>query len=161
MPASQSGPGSPGSSESPGSATGARRVLERLGDAECRELLRAGTVARLVYDSRYGPVALPFEYRMHQGSIVFRTYRTLLTEEDLRTGIPHADYDVAVEIDQTDPVAREGWIVIAWGAAHNVDTESERAAIASVDLESWIEGEPEHFIRVTPTRIRGQRLRPA
>jgi len=159
MPASQSGPGSPGSSESPGSATGARRVLERLGDAECMELLRAGTVARLVYDSRYGPVALPFEYRMHQGSIVFRTYRTLLTEEDLRTGIPHADYDVAVEIDQTDPGAREGWIVIVWGAAHNVDTEAERAAIAGVDLQPWIEGEPEHFIRVTPIRIAGQRLR--
>jgi len=135
--------------------------LERLGDAECMELLRAGRIARLVYDSRYGPVALPFEYQMHLGSIVLRTYRTLLTEEDLRTGIPHADYDVAVEIDQTDPVAHEGWIVIVWGAAHNVDTESERAAIAGVDLESWIEGEPEHFIRVTPIRIRGQRLRPA
>jgi uncharacterized protein len=143
------------------SATGARRVLEQLGDAECMELLRAGRVARLVYDSRYGPVALPFEYQMHQGSIVFRTYRTLLTEEDLRTGIPDADYDVAVEIDQTDPEARAGWIVIVWGAAHNVDTEAERAAIAGVDLESWIEGEPQHFIRVTPLRVAGQRLRPA
>ena len=87
---------------------------------------RAGTIARLVYDSRYGPVALPFEYQMHQGSIVFRTYRTLLTEEDLRTGIRMPTTDVAVEIDQTDPGAREGWIVIVWGAAHNVDTEAER-----------------------------------
>jgi hypothetical protein len=133
-------------------------VLKRLGDAECMELLRTGRIARLVYDSQYGPVALPFEYQVYQGSIVFRTYRTLLTEEDLRTGIPHADYNVAVEIDQTDPVAREGWIVTVWGAAHNVDTEAERAAIAGVGLESWIEGEPEHFIRVTPTRIAGQRL---
>lgn len=134
-------------------------MLERLGDAECMELLRAGRIARLVYDSQYGPVALPFEYQIHQGSIVFRTYRNLLTEEDLRTGIPHADYDVAVEIDQTDPVAREGWIVTVWGAAHNVDTEAERAAIAGISLESWIEGEPEHFILVTPIRIAGQRLR--
>jgi uncharacterized protein len=161
MPAHQNDPGSPGSFESPGSARDTRRVLERLGDAECMELLRAGRIARLVYDSRYGPVALPFEYQLHQGSIVLRTYRTLLTEEDLRTGIPHADYDVAVEIDQTDPVAREGWIVTVWGAAHNVDTEAERATIADVGLESWIEGEPEHFIRVTPLRIAGQRLRPA
>jgi nitroimidazol reductase NimA-like FMN-containing flavoprotein (pyridoxamine 5'-phosphate oxidase superfamily) len=137
----------------------AGRVVERLDDAECMELLNTGTIARLVYSSRYGPVALPFEYRMHQGSIVFRTYRTTFAEEDLRTGIPHADYDVAAEIDQTDPETREGWVVIVWGAAHHVDTEAERATIADVALDSWIEGEPEHFIRVTPIRIGGQRIR--
>jgi hypothetical protein len=79
----------------------------------------------------------------------------------LRTGIAHAEYHVAVEVDQTDPEAREGWLVLVWGTAHHLDTEAERASIASLGLKPWIEGEPEHFIRVNPTRIGGQRLRQA
>jgi nitroimidazol reductase NimA-like FMN-containing flavoprotein (pyridoxamine 5'-phosphate oxidase superfamily) len=159
-PAEQDRRGSAASSAPPRSEVNARRVLERLSDAECMDLLSAGTIARLVYTSQYGPVALPFEYRMYQGSIVFRTYRATFTEEDLRTDIEHADYGVAVEIDRTDPERREGWTVIVRGPAHHMDSEAERSAIAEVDLESWIEGEPEHFIRVTPTSVQGIRIRP-
>jgi hypothetical protein len=139
----------------------ARRCIERLDEAECRDLLSSGTIGRLVYTSRYGQVALPFEYRIYDESFVFRTYRNVFTEEDLRTGIPDAEYDVAVEVDQIDPEAREGWMVLAWGPAHHVDSEAERALIINVAPESWIEGEPEHFIRVDPIRIRGQRIRQA
>ena len=52
-------------------------------------------------------------------------------------------------------------MVLVRGTAHHVDTEAERASIANVDLQSWVEGEPEHFIRVDPISIAGQRLRPA
>jgi len=111
--------------------------------------------------TRYGPVALPSEYKMHDGSIVFRTYRVTFTEEDLRTGIAQAEYQVVVEVDQVDPEAHEGWVVLVRGTAHHVDTEAERASISNVGLESWVEPEPEHFIRVVPISIAGQRLRPA
>jgi len=60
----------------------------------------------LIYNSRYGPVALPSEDKIHDGSIVFRTYQVTFTEEDLRTGIAHAEYQVVVEADQVDPGAR-------------------------------------------------------
>jgi nitroimidazol reductase NimA-like FMN-containing flavoprotein (pyridoxamine 5'-phosphate oxidase superfamily) len=136
-------------------------VVERLDEAECMELLGTGRIGRLIYSSRYGPVALPSEYKIHEGSIIFRTYRTTFTEEDLRTGIAHAEYQVAFEADQTDPEAREGWLVLILGTAHHIDTEAERASIADVGLKSWVEGEPEHFIRVDPIRVAGQRLRQA
>jgi hypothetical protein len=125
------------------------------------ELLSTARIGRLIYNSRYGPVAVPSEYKIYEGSIVFRTYRVTFTEEDLRTGIAHAEYQVVVEVDQTDPEAREGWVVLVRGTAHQVDTEAERASISNVGLESWVEGEPEHFIRVDPISIAGQRLRPA
>ena len=125
------------------------------------ELLSTARIGRLIYNSRYGPVALPSEYKIQEGSIVFPTYRTLFTEEDLRTGIAHAEYQVAVEVDQTDPEAREGWLVLVWGTAHHLDTEAERASIASLGLKPWVEGEPEHFIQVNPIRVGGQRLRQA
>jgi nitroimidazol reductase NimA-like FMN-containing flavoprotein (pyridoxamine 5'-phosphate oxidase superfamily) len=125
------------------------------------ELLSTGTIARLIYNSRYGPVALPSEYKVHEGAIVFRTYRVTFTEEDLRTGIAHAEYQVVVEVDHIDPEARQGWVVLVRGTAHQVDTEAERTSISNIGLQSWVEGEPEHFIRVDPVSLAGQRIRPA
>jgi len=161
MPDDNADLSSPGSSAPPGAGTGARRVVERLDEASSMELLSAGRIARLIYNSRYGPVALPSEYKIHEGSIVFRTYQVTFTEQDLRTGIAHAEYQVVVEIDHVDPDARQGWVVLVRGTAHHVDTEAERASISNIGLESWVEGEPEHFIRVDPISIEGQRIRPA
>ena len=154
-------PASPTGSASPSSGLRAQRVVERLDEPECMELLSTAKIGRLVYHSRYGLVALPSEYKIHEGSIVFRTYRTTFTEEDLRTGIEDAEYQVVVEADQADPDAREAWLVHVRGTAHHLDTEAERAAIADLGLESWVEGEPEHFIRVDPSEIGGQRIRRA
>ena len=161
MPEDNADVTSPGGPASQGAGVSARRVVERLDEAACMELLSTGTIARLIYNSRYGPVALPSEYKIHEGSIVFRTYRITFTEDDLRTGIAHAEYQVVVEVDHIDPDAREGWVVLVRGTAHQVDTEAERASVSNVGLESWVEGEPEHFIRVDPISIAGQRIRPA
>jgi hypothetical protein len=51
-------------------------------------------------------MALPVEYKLHEGSIVFRTAQDTFTDEDLRTGIAHAEYHVAFEVDQIDLEAR-------------------------------------------------------
>jgi Pyridoxamine 5'-phosphate oxidase len=96
---------------------------------------------------------------VYEGSIVFRTAQDTFTDEDLRTGIAHAEYHVALEIDQIDLAAREGWTVLVRGAAHHLDTEAERASIVDTGVEPWIEGEPEHFVRINPTRIWGHRIR--
>jgi nitroimidazol reductase NimA-like FMN-containing flavoprotein (pyridoxamine 5'-phosphate oxidase superfamily) len=152
-------PISSGGSTSSSPAGSARRVVERLDEAECLELLGTEGLGRLVYNSRYGPTALPVEYKVYEGSIVFRTAQDTFTDEDLRTGIAHAEYHVALEIDQIDLAAREGWTVLVRGAAHHVDTEAERASIVDTGAEPWIEGEPEHFVRINPTRIWGHRIR--
>lgn len=82
-------------------------------------------------------------------------------DEDLRTGIADADYQVAVEVDQIDQEAREGGFVLARGAAHHLDTEGERAPFINAGLEPRAEGVPAHFIRVSPTAILGVRGRRA
>jgi nitroimidazol reductase NimA-like FMN-containing flavoprotein (pyridoxamine 5'-phosphate oxidase superfamily) len=161
MPDDSAGLGSAGEAGSRGPGAGGRRVVERLDEAECMELLGAARVGRLIYNSRYGPVAVPSEYAVHGGSVVFRTYRVTFTEEDLRTGIAQAEYQVVVEVDQIDPDAREGWLVLVRGTAHHLDTEAERAPAAGLGLEPWVEGEPGHFIRVDPVSVGGQRLRRA
>jgi nitroimidazol reductase NimA-like FMN-containing flavoprotein (pyridoxamine 5'-phosphate oxidase superfamily) len=150
---------SSGDSASSSPAPSARhRVAESLTEAECLRLLGAERLGRLVYSSRYGPMALPVEYRVHEGSIVFRTAEDTFTDEDLRTGIAHAEYDVAFEIDRIDLETRQGWTVLVRGSAHHVDTDAERASIISAGVEPWIEGEPEHVIRINPARLWGHRI---
>jgi hypothetical protein len=159
MPDGDADLGSAGGPASPGAGGGPRRVMDLLTEAECLELLADGGLGRLVYDGRYGPTALPVAYRMDGGSIVLGTWDPVLFDEDLRTGI--AEYHVAVEADQIDVKAREGWFVLVRGAAHHLDTEAERAPFVDAGLEPWIEGIPAHFIRVNPTSVWGNRARRA
>ena len=140
---------------SPGGPGG---VVDLLDDAECWRLLASGGLGRLVYSSRYGPMALPVVYMIDGESIVLGTWDPVLFDEDLRTGITYADYQVAVEVDQIDMEAREGWFVLVRGAAHHLDTEAERAPFIDAGLEPWVEGVPAHFIRVTPTSTWGNRV---
>jgi pyridoxamine 5'-phosphate oxidase-like protein len=116
------------------------------------ELLALVGVGRLVYTSRFGPTALPVIYKMHGGSIVLATWDPVI-DEDLRTGIAHAEYQVAFEADQIKLEAREGWVVLARGPAHHMDAEAERASISDTGLETLVEGIPAHFVRVSPTQI--------
>lgn len=134
------------------------RVAESLDESECLQLISAARVGRLGYTSRYGPAVLPVVYKLHEGSIVFHTLPGIFTEEDLRTGIAHAEYEVAFEIDQFDPDKIEGWTVLVTGSAHHVDTETERASIISAGDDPWPEAESEHMIRVQPHYIAGRRV---
>jgi Pyridoxamine 5'-phosphate oxidase len=160
MPDENANLSSPGGSASPGPEANTRRVLARLSEAESLELLASVGLGRLVYSSRYGQMALPVTYRIDAGSIVLGTWDPVLFDEDLRTGIAQADYEVAVEVDQIDVDAREGWFVLVRGAAHHLDSEAERAPFIDAGLEPWIEGVPAHFIRVHPTGIWGSSVRP-
>jgi hypothetical protein len=159
MPHDEAGPGSAGGSASPDPGVDARRVVELLSEAESLALLAGERLARLVYTSRYGLTALPVTYRVDEGSIVLGTWDPVLFDEDLRTGIAHAEYHVAVEVDQIDVDARVGWFVLVQGAAHHLDTEAECAPFIDAGLEPWVEGVPAHFIRVNPTTIWGNRTR--
>jgi hypothetical protein len=137
------------------SSGSASNVLRLLSDAESMELLAGGGLGRLVYNGPYGPTALPVVYKIDAGSIVLGTWDPVLFDEDLRTGIAHAEYQVAVEVDQIDVEARDGWFVLVRGAAHHLDTEAERAPFIDAGLGPWVEGVPAHFIRVNPTTIWG------
>jgi hypothetical protein len=160
MPDDQADFSSPSDSAVPGPGVNARRVLERLDEAASMELLPNGGMGRLVFTSRYGLTALPVAYKIDGGSIVLGTWDPVF-DEDLRTGIAYADYQVAVEVDQIDQQAHEGWIVLVRGAAHHLDTEAERAPFINAGLEPWVEDVPAHFIRVSPSGIFGVRVRQA
>ncbi len=134
-------------------------VLEELDEAECLKLIAPGGIGRLVFAGRFDLTVLPVNYVLHDGSILFRTTQHGATDEDLRTGIAHAEYRVAFEVDDFDQAAREGWSVLLQGPAHHLDSESERAEAQAAGVVPWPDGAREHFIRITPARITGRRIR--
>jgi nitroimidazol reductase NimA-like FMN-containing flavoprotein (pyridoxamine 5'-phosphate oxidase superfamily) len=134
-------------------------VLEQLDETECLRLIAQGDVGRIAFSGRYGPTVLPVNYRFYEGTILFRTTPDSPTDEDLRTGIAHAEYKVAFEIDDFDSTAREGWSVLVQGSAHHVESEAERTSVLAAGVESWAGGDRNQFLRVTPTRITGRRIR--
>ncbi len=133
-------------------------VLETLDKAECLRLISPGGIGRIAFTGRYGLTVLPVNYKLHDGAIVFRTAQDSPTGEDLRTGIAHAEYQVAFEIDQIDPQTREGWSVLIHGPAHHMSTGDERAAVLESGVEPWPGGAREHAIRIAPSTITGRRL---
>ena len=134
-------------------------VLDRLDEAECLRLISPGGIGRIVYMGRYGLTVLPVNYKLHGGSILFRTGQDSPTGEDLQTGIAHAEYQVAFEIDNFNPAAHEGWSVLIHGPAHQMTTDAERALVEESGVEPWGPGPKELAIRITPDRIAGRRLR--
>jgi nitroimidazol reductase NimA-like FMN-containing flavoprotein (pyridoxamine 5'-phosphate oxidase superfamily) len=134
-------------------------VLEDLDQTECMRLIAGGVIGRLVFAGRYDLTVLPVNYKLHKGAILFRTAQHGATDEDLRTGIAHAEYRVAFEVDDFDSAAREGWSVLVQGPAHHLDSDPERAAAEAAGVDPWPGGAKEHFISITPARITGRRIR--
>ncbi len=142
-----------------GTTAGMEPIVEELTEAESLRLIEQAQIGRIGFTGRFGPVVLPVNYKIVDGSVVFRTAVGSPLGEDLRTGITDAEYKVAFEIDDVDPVARTGWSVMIQGAAHHVDDEQERAGTLRAGIEPWVGGEREQFVRITPTLISGRRVR--
>jgi nitroimidazol reductase NimA-like FMN-containing flavoprotein (pyridoxamine 5'-phosphate oxidase superfamily) len=136
-------------------------VLEKLDEAECMRLIAPGGIGRLCFAGQYDLTVLPVNYIVDAGMILFRTTSEGTTDEDLRTriGVAHAEYRVAFEVDDFDAGTREGWSVLVQGPAHHLDSEEERAGAAASGLETWAGGDRDHFIRITPARVTGRRIR--
>ena len=135
----------------------ADRVIEELDRDESLRLISAGGIGRIAYTSRFGPTVLPVNYTFYEGAIIFRTAENSALDEDLRTGIAGADYEVAFEIDDIDVAGKMGWSVLVQGPAHHV-TGPEREEAYRACVEPWAPGPKELLVRIVPSRITGRRI---
>jgi nitroimidazol reductase NimA-like FMN-containing flavoprotein (pyridoxamine 5'-phosphate oxidase superfamily) len=139
----------------------ADRVIQELDEAESLQLISAGGIGRIAYQSRFGPAVLPVNYKWYDGAVVFRTARHSALDEDLQTGISGGDYLVAFEIDDYDLAERQGWSVLIQGPAHHVEAEEARTRAKQAGVEPWAPGDRELFLRIVPHRVTGRRIKPA
>ena len=73
---------------------------------ECADLVAPGGIGRVVFWSSRGPVALPVNYRVLDGDIIFRT-----SEDSILSAHDH-DVEVSFEVDQIDDALTEGRSVL-------------------------------------------------
>jgi nitroimidazol reductase NimA-like FMN-containing flavoprotein (pyridoxamine 5'-phosphate oxidase superfamily) len=158
MSETMSGAAPEGSAAASPEEPAAQGRIEELDEDECLRLISPGGIGRIAFTGRFGPTVLPVNYQLHEGTIVFRTQQDSPTDEDLRTGIAHAEYKVAFEIDEVSPSTREGWSVLIQGPAHHVDSAAERASVLEAGVEPWAGGARELFLRIIPSRITGRRI---
>ncbi len=131
-----------------------RTRIEVLDRDRCLELLASGNVGRVAVIAGREPVIFPVNYALHDGNILFRT----ATGTKLQSVVWGTR--VSFEIDDLDPIEREGWSVVAVGPADEVRSRQDVARLAeATGLEAWAGGEHEHWISVTPERLSGRRLR--
>ena len=129
-------------------------VLAGLTPARCRELLTPGGAGRFLFVSDRGPVAVPVNYGMLGGDIVFRTSESGRVAAAARPGSP-----VSFSVDRIDDARAEGWSVLASGAAAVIPDPAGRAVADRLGIETWASGQRNLVIRLTPREITGRRIR--
>jgi nitroimidazol reductase NimA-like FMN-containing flavoprotein (pyridoxamine 5'-phosphate oxidase superfamily) len=137
----------------PGRA-GAHPHLDVMSREECENHLADGGVGRFVFASERGPTALPVNFRLLDGDIVFRTR----TRGVLATAVS-GDNRVGFEVDRVDDAMSEGWSVLISGRARLVDDADELAYIAQLGIEPWPGGHREAVVRIETEVISGRRIR--
>lgn len=131
-----------------------RNGLEILDTEECLSLLRHGQIGRISTSLRALPVVLPVTYAMDGDTIVFRSSVGTKFHAATRNAV------VAFEIDDFDPVTRQGWSVMVVGEASEVTDPDEIARVDGLGLEPWVaeNGDPDRYIRIPIVHISGRRI---
>lgn len=126
--------------------------LDALSEAECRAHLAAGGVGRFVFLNAQTPIALPVNFQLFEGDIVFRTCSGgALTKA---AGTP-----VGFEVDRIDDAMSEGWSVLITGTARLVDDPAELSQLENLGIDPWPGGHREAFMRIETATISGRHIR--
>lgn len=128
-------------------------TLEALALDECLDLLRAGSVGRIAVLTEGTPILFPVNYRLVETSAP--TWIAVRTREG--NVIDRAPMTVAFEIDEIDPVRRDGWSVLVRGTLHRVDPDAADFR-ARFDPEPWVSDERDAWLVVAPFSITGRRI---
>jgi nitroimidazol reductase NimA-like FMN-containing flavoprotein (pyridoxamine 5'-phosphate oxidase superfamily) len=126
--------------------------LETLSPEECLRLLATGGVGRLVFTTDRRPVALPVNYRMLEGDVVFRT------AEDTSLTVVSDAGPVSFEVDRVDEAMSEGWSVLVTGRLRRVSPEELRQ-LEKLGVEPWAGGQRGVYLRLEPREVTGRRIR--
>ncbi len=134
-------------------------VLETLTVDECKAHVAAGGIGRFLYDEPgRGPVAIPVNYKMDGGDVIFRTSGTSGVGAEMRLNAALAER-VSFDVDHLDEALGEGWSVLLSGTARLITDQAELDRAKALDIEPWAGGERDVYVRLMPVEISGRRIR--
>jgi len=120
---------------------------------ECDALVAPGGVGRFVFVDDRGPAALPVNFRVLDGDIVFRT-------DSAATLVANAlQEEVSFEVDHLDEALSEGWSVLLTGEAHVIVDPVEGERARALGVAPWAGGERDAYVRLAPRKVTGRRIR--
>ncbi|WP_406005181.1 pyridoxamine 5'-phosphate oxidase family protein [Streptomyces sp. NBC_00637] len=135
----------------PGQAGYAPRFTQ-LSRTECGDLLSTHGVGRLAVSTTHGPLIVPVNYTVIDGTIVFRTARG--ATPSLAPGTP-----VAFEVDRIDDAFSQGWSVLVRGHARLVTDVAEAQRLAQqARSRPWAGGRRDLWVRIEPYAVTGRRI---
>lgn len=128
------------------------RAVSKLTSAECRRLIAPGGLGRIAFGTGSGPVVVPVNFAVLDGTIVIRTAEGTIIDG-------HADEQVALEVDHIDEALGQGWSVLVRGPAHRVAHPAElRRLQEDAAVWPWAGGEREVYVRILPGQVTGRRI---
>lgn len=130
-------------------------AVEHLSRNECLRLLGQVPVGRIVFTRQALPAVELVNFAMDNGDIVIRTGSGGRLAAATRRAV------VAFEAGSVDMVTRAGWSVTIVGHSRAVIDGAEFSRLELAGLEPWAPGERDHFIRIAPTIVNGQRVKAA
>jgi nitroimidazol reductase NimA-like FMN-containing flavoprotein (pyridoxamine 5'-phosphate oxidase superfamily) len=126
--------------------------LRELPGYECLGLLASVGVGRIAYEDADGPVIVPVNHVVDNGTIVIRTSPASQLARGVRAG------RVAYEVDDLRARGEMSWSVQVRGTARFLDPEEVRALEAAPEPQA--EGLRNLYLRIVPRSITGRRLLP-
>jgi transcriptional regulator with XRE-family HTH domain len=143
-----------GTQEPPGrTEPSSHAVFTTLDPEECRRLIAAGGVGRVIFTESRGPVALPVNFRTLGSDIVVRTESDATLVSALAVG------RVSFEVDHLDDALAEGWSVLVSGIGHQVVEAAELELVRGLGDVPWAGGERSTFVRIVSDEVTGRRIR--
>jgi len=126
--------------------------LELLTEDQARGLLATGEVGRIGITIGAQPAIFPVNYRLIDGSIVFRTAPGSKMSAAAEGAL------VAFEVDDYQLADRAGWSVLAVGRAEVIHDLAMTSKVLDAGLEPLVDGIRTAMVRITPTLITGRRI---
>lgn len=126
--------------------------LELLTEDEARSLLATGEVGRVGITIGAMPAIFPVNYRVIDGSILFRT------SPGSKMAAAVAGAVVAFEVDDYELADRTGWSVLAVGRSQVVHDLDVTFRLLDAHLEPLADGRRANIVRITPEFISGRRI---
>ena len=128
------------------------RALEQLTRNECLRFIASVRVGRVIYTRQALPAVELVNFALDDGDIVVRTDPGGKLAAAARGAV------VAFEADSLDIDRRAGWSVTAIGPSQEVTDPDEVGRLGQLGLSSWVPGDREHFIRISPGILNGRWL---
>lgn len=128
-------------------------ALDTLDPERCTALISPGGVGRVVFHELRGPIAVPVNFRMLDGEVVFRTAPSAALLQSLGDG------PISFEVDHIDEALGEGWSVLFSGQAHVISDPAERQAAKTTGVAPWAGGDRDVYVRIVSNHVTGRRIR--